>query len=128
MSRVTIMIIRMKRIAIILALTLSCQLLPADDWPEWRGRGRLGVWKETGILDEFPKQGLTVNWRTPINAGFSGPSVSGGRVVVVVFALLVHLQGQLRRLPPAEKNRPPPPAQHIGGDHHRRQTTLPTTP
>src|SRR5260370_37547430 len=82
MSRVTIMIIRMKRIAIILALTLSCQLLPADDWPEWRGRGRLGVWKETGILDEFPKQGLAVKWRTPINAGFSGRSVTGGRAAV----------------------------------------------
>ena len=63
----------MKRIAIILALTLSCQLAPADDWPEWRGRGRLGVWNETGILEEFPKGGLAVEWRTPIHAGFAGP-------------------------------------------------------
>src|SRR5882724_1187404 len=44
------MIIGMKRIAIILGLTLSCRLAPAGDWPEWRGRERLGVWKETGIL------------------------------------------------------------------------------
>src|SRR5258708_1467047 len=68
----------MNRIAIIRALPLPCQLLPADDWPEWRGKGRLGVWKETGILDEFPKDGLKVIWRTPINGGFAGPSVTGG--------------------------------------------------
>jgi len=72
----------MKRIAIILALTLGCQLAPADDWPEWRGRGRLGVWNETGILDEFPKDGLALEWRTPIHAGFAGPAVTGGRVFV----------------------------------------------
>ena len=56
--------------------------LRADDWPEWRGRGRLGVWNETGIVDTFPAGGLTVRWRTPIHAGYAGPSVSGGRVFV----------------------------------------------
>jgi len=59
----------MKRITIILALTLSCQLAPADDWPEWRGRGSLGVWKETGILDAFPKEGLAVKWRNTDRRG-----------------------------------------------------------
>ncbi len=29
----------------------------AEDWPEFRGRGRLGVWTETGIVDTFPKEG-----------------------------------------------------------------------
>jgi outer membrane protein assembly factor BamB len=53
-----------------------------DDWPEWRGRGRLGVWNETGIVDTFPAGGLRVQWRTPINAGYAGPSVSDGRVFV----------------------------------------------
>ena len=56
--------------------------LKADDWPEWRGRGRLGVWNETGIVDTFPAGGLPVRWRTPIHAGYAGPSVSGGRVFV----------------------------------------------
>src|SRR5258706_1259014 len=92
------MIIIMKRIAILLALTLSCQLAPADDWPEWRGRGRLGVWKETGILDEFPKQGLAVKWRTPVNAGFTGPSVTGGRVFVTDFIRGVNTKGTERIL------------------------------
>ena len=26
----------------------------AADWPEWRGKGRLGVWREDGILQRFP--------------------------------------------------------------------------
>ena len=56
--------------------------LSADDWPEWRGSGRLGVWNETGILDVFPASGLRVRWRTPINSGYAGPSVAAGRVFV----------------------------------------------
>ena len=59
--------------------------LHADDWPEWRGRGRLGVWNETGIVEAFPAEGLRVRWRTPIHAGYSGPAVAGGRVFVTDF-------------------------------------------
>lgn len=86
------------RSAIFLALTLSCHLLTAEDWPEWRGKGRLGVWKETGILDEFPKEGLNVKWRTPINGGFAGPSVTGGRVFVTDFTRGVNTKGSERIL------------------------------
>ena len=28
----------------------------ADDWPQWRGQDRLGVWHETGIVDTLPEQ------------------------------------------------------------------------
>ena len=53
----------------------------ADDWPEWLGRGRLGVWNETSLVDALPAN-LPVSWRVPINKGYSGPSVAGGRVFV----------------------------------------------
>jgi outer membrane protein assembly factor BamB len=56
--------------------------LQAEDWPEWRGKGRSGVWNETGLVDKFPAEGLKATWRTPINNGYSGPSVSGGRVFI----------------------------------------------
>jgi outer membrane protein assembly factor BamB len=56
--------------------------LQAEDWPEWRGKGRVGVWNETGIIDKFPAQGLTATWRTPINSGYAGPAVAAGRVFV----------------------------------------------
>ena len=52
----------------------------ADDWPEFRGEGRLGVWRETGLLESFPAEGLKVRWRMPIKAGFAGPAVADGRV------------------------------------------------
>jgi len=55
----------------------------ADDWPEWRGTGRLAVWHETGILNEFPEDGLRTSWRIPIGSGYSGPVVSRGRVVTM---------------------------------------------
>src|SRR6267378_352369 len=57
----------------------------AEDWPEWRGAGRRGNWNETGILDSFPSNGLTVAWRTPVRGGFAGPAVSAGRVFVTDF-------------------------------------------
>ena len=67
------------------AALLTWGVLPAagEDWPEWRGKGRLGVWSETGLLDAFPEAGLDVRWRTPIRAGYAGPAVAGGRVFVV---------------------------------------------
>ncbi len=57
--------------------------LHAEDWPEWRGKGREGVWTETGILDKFPENGLDFKWRTPIKTGFAGPAVADGRVFVL---------------------------------------------
>jgi len=64
------------------SLTLN---LFAEDWPEWRGKGRQGIWNETGILEEFPAEGLVVKWRIPIKSGYAGPSVSNGRVFVLDF-------------------------------------------
>ena len=37
--------------AILIALTCALPL-HADDWPQWRGEGRRGVWNETGILEK----------------------------------------------------------------------------
>ena len=57
----------------------------ANDWPEWRGTGRVGVWAETGIVQELPAE-LKVKWRVPINSGFSGPAVVDGRVFITDWA------------------------------------------
>jgi outer membrane protein assembly factor BamB len=55
----------------------------ADDWPQWRGPLRDGVWRETDVLERFPAEGLPVRWRTPVGPGFSGPAVAGGRVFLM---------------------------------------------
>jgi outer membrane protein assembly factor BamB len=60
----------------------------ADDWPQWMGPTRDGVWAETGITRALPKGDPKLGgrvkplWTAPISAGFSGPAVSGGRVYV----------------------------------------------
>ena len=79
-------------------ITIGVAALSADDWPEFRGQGRLGVWNETGILETFPEEGLAVRWRTPIHHGFSGPSVADGRVFVTDFERTRGLVGTERIL------------------------------
>jgi outer membrane protein assembly factor BamB len=54
----------------------------ADDWPQWRGPQRDGVWRETGILEKFASPEIPIKWRAPISSGYSGPTVAEGRVYV----------------------------------------------
>lgn len=61
---------------------LAGSAVTGDDWPQWMGPNRDNVWKETGIVEKFPKGGPKVLWRTPINAGYSGPAVAGGKVYI----------------------------------------------
>ena len=65
------------------ALLVVTTTVHTEDWPQWRGAGRLGVWTETGILDRFPEGGLQFSWRVPIRSGFAGPAVADGRVFVL---------------------------------------------
>ena len=65
----------------LVAVLAGVMPLLAEDWPQWRGAGRLGVWVEDGIVDELPDT-LLVKWRTPIRSGYAGPAVSGGRVFI----------------------------------------------
>ena len=63
-----------------LVLYLITAAARADDWPQWRGANREGIWREEGIVESFPAKGLPVRWRAPVGAGFSGPAVAAGRV------------------------------------------------
>ena len=74
----------MSRYCMSLALALAFALtLCADDWPQWLGPKRDGVWREEGIVATFPKEGPKKIWSTPIGAGYSGPAVAGGKVYVM---------------------------------------------
>src|SRR2546426_6014261 len=62
---------------------LACGLagtpgIRAEDWPEHRGKGDLGVWNETGIVETFPPGGLPVRWRVPTKPGEPTPAVANG--------------------------------------------------
>lgn len=53
-----------------------------QDWPDWRGVNRDGVWEEKGIIESFPSDTISVKWSVPINPGYSGPTVANGKVYV----------------------------------------------
>lgn len=56
--------------------------LPAagDDWPQWRGPTRDGVWRESGLVERFAAPRLAPLWRAAVGSGYSGPTVAAGRV------------------------------------------------
>ena len=68
----------------LLLATLLLTSPPArgDDWPQWRGPTRDGVWREDGLVDKFASDDLKITWRQPIGSGYSGPTVADGRVFV----------------------------------------------
>src|SRR5262245_48765579 len=63
-------------------LVLATARAAADDWPQWLGSKRDGVWRETGIIEKFPADGPKILWRTPIDQGYAGPAVANGKVFV----------------------------------------------
>jgi outer membrane protein assembly factor BamB len=71
-----------KAMAAALALVFVPAVLRAEDWPQWRGPNRDGVWRESGVLELFPAGGLKVRWKASVGPGWSSPIVSAGRVFV----------------------------------------------
>lgn len=52
----------------------------AQDWPDWRGPNRDGVWNESGVVEIFSADSLPAVWSVPVGAGYSGPTVFNGKV------------------------------------------------
>jgi outer membrane protein assembly factor BamB len=65
-----------------LAWLCAGALARSQDWPQWRGPQRDGVWRETGLLPSIPASGLEVRWRAKVGNGYSGPVVAQRRVFV----------------------------------------------
>jgi len=57
--------------------------LVADDWPQWMGPARDGVWRESGLVEAFPEGGPRIVWRVKAGPGYAGPAVVGDRVYVM---------------------------------------------
>jgi hypothetical protein len=56
-----------------------------QDWPQWRGARRDGVWRETGLVEKFSGTVVPLKWSVPVGAGYSGPTVAAGRVYLMDF-------------------------------------------
>lgn len=54
-----------------------------DDWPQWRGANRDGVWRERRIVGKLDKDSVEFLWRAPLGAGYTGPTVADDRVYVM---------------------------------------------
>lgn len=65
------------------AMLLMTPVARADDWPQWRGPLRDGVWHETGLLQRFAAGEIALRWRATIGPGYSGPTVADRRVYVM---------------------------------------------
>lgn len=51
------------------------------DWPQWRGPGRDGVAPGATLPNVLPSS-LKKVWEAEVGAGYSGPALSGGKVVI----------------------------------------------
>ena len=69
--------------AAVIGMTFTAVPGRADDWPQWLGPKRDGMWREAGVAARFPAGGPKVLWRMPLAGGYSGPSVADGRVYVM---------------------------------------------
>ncbi|MDZ4401394.1 PQQ-binding-like beta-propeller repeat protein [Prosthecobacter sp.] len=72
----------MKTLSLLLLGLIGATFASADDWPQWRGAQRDGVWRETGIVERIPDAGLAVKWQVKVGNGYSAPSVAQGRVFI----------------------------------------------
>jgi outer membrane protein assembly factor BamB len=88
----------MRPCAASLLTTVAILLMPAatraDDWPQWLGPQRDGIWRETGILENFPAAGPKILWRVPVSGGYAGPAVAAGKVYVTDRVLAAGVKGQ----------------------------------
>jgi outer membrane protein assembly factor BamB len=60
---------------------LHLTTVSAEDWPQWRGPERNGLWREDGVTAKLPAE-LPRKWTAPLGPGYSGPTVANGRVYV----------------------------------------------
>src|SRR5438552_16502280 len=68
--------------AVGLLLVMMVPAARADDWPQWLGPKRDGVWREKGLLDKFPEKGPKRRWKVDIGSGYSGRAVAEGKVYI----------------------------------------------
>ena len=75
---------RTKLLLPISLLGVAATGLPATDFAQWRGPLRDGHSAETGLLQEWPKDGPKLRWQVKeVGAGYSTPSVVGDRIYLL---------------------------------------------
>src|SRR5882762_9800876 len=71
--------LQLLRIAILI-LIAACAV--AEDWPQFLGPARNGVYSGNDLAAKWPPAGPAVVWKKDIGAGFASPVVADGRVIL----------------------------------------------
>lgn len=69
-----------RALPLVVALLIPVAVLPAEDWPRWRGPRGDGTWNAPALPAPWPAEGLKERWRQRIGGGYAGIVVAGGRV------------------------------------------------
>lgn len=85
--------------ATLLCASFGIGIATADDWPQWLGSRGDSIWRETGIAEKFPPGGPVVRWRQKVGPGYTGPSVSQGRVYLMDRIDELDEKGEKKSLP-----------------------------
>jgi outer membrane protein assembly factor BamB len=72
----------MTRVLTLLSLALPLPLLPAADWPQWRGPNRDGQATGAQLPATWPAKAPEPKWSVDVGLGYSGPAVAQGKVFV----------------------------------------------
>jgi outer membrane protein assembly factor BamB len=69
----------LRSIALILIFPLVAH---ADDWPQFLGPTRNGVFSEKSLAASWPKDGPPIVWQRDVGEGYSGPVIAGDRLIL----------------------------------------------
>jgi outer membrane protein assembly factor BamB len=81
-NRRTLLAWRLALLLVVAATTLTTALTSSQDWPQILGPGRNGIYTGPPIAPSFPRSGPPLLWRRDVGAGFAGPAVVGGTLVL----------------------------------------------
>ncbi|MEK6237828.1 MAG: PQQ-like beta-propeller repeat protein, partial [Planctomycetales bacterium] len=77
------MTVQSNSVAVLALLTIS-NLCVGDDWPQWRGPRRDNISNETGLLQQWPKEGPPLSWRVEgLGTGIASIAVRDGAIFVL---------------------------------------------
>ncbi len=63
-------------------MTLQARHARAQDWPQFLGPTRNGVYAGGDVASSFPKSGPLVVWKKTVGQGFSSPVVAEGKLIL----------------------------------------------
>lgn len=72
-----------KNLIALLTISILCQGITAQDWPQYLGPDRNSTSPQKGILRSWPAQGPEIQWSVNIGIGFGGPVVKDGKVYLL---------------------------------------------